>query len=117
FRHSASQDDVFNFLCIELRHSLQRTLDRERGQLIGSGGTECAFESASNRCANRRCDYDFSHESNSIFSLTTSLPASLTFRSAPDDSGRGETSSVRFLRRSPSSSVQDGRRPFPSRRP
>ena len=59
--HGAAEDHVFNLFGIELRHALERALDGDGRQFIGTGGAQRALEGASYRRANGGGDDDFSH--------------------------------------------------------
>ena len=66
FRHGAAEDDVFDFLRIKLRHALERGLDGDGREIVGTGGAEGAFEGASNGSAECGSDYDVSHVSSRL---------------------------------------------------
>ena len=61
FGHGAAQDDVFNFLGIELRHAIKRALDRDGSQFIRTRSPQRAFERAAYGSADGRNYYDFTH--------------------------------------------------------
>ena len=59
--HGAAEDDVFDFFGVKLGHALERALDGDGGQIVGTGGAQRAFEGASDRGTNGGDDYDFTH--------------------------------------------------------
>ena len=61
FGRGAAEDHIFDFFGIDLRHALQRALDGDGGQFIGTGSAERAFEGASHGRANGGGDDDFTH--------------------------------------------------------
>ena len=62
FGHGAAEDDVLNFLGIELGHALKRALDREGGEVIGTGGAQGSFVGFADRGTDGTDDYYFTHE-------------------------------------------------------
>ncbi len=61
FGRGAAKNHIFNLFGIDLRHAVERALDGDGGQFVGTGGAERAFEGASHRGTNGGNDYDFSH--------------------------------------------------------
>src|SRR5205807_9953463 len=62
FGHGAAEDYILNFFGIELRHALERTLNSDRGQFIGTGGAKRAFESTPHGGANGGSNDNFTHK-------------------------------------------------------
>ena len=61
-RHRAAEDDVLDLLGIELGHALEGALDREGGEVIGTGGAQGSFVGFADRGSDGTDDYDFTHE-------------------------------------------------------
>ena len=62
FGHGAAEDDVFNLFRVELRHAVERALNGDGCEFIGTGSAERAFEGASDGRTHRRSNDDFTHE-------------------------------------------------------
>ncbi len=61
FRHGAAEDDILDFVRIELRDAVERAFDSDRREFVGPGGAESAFVGAPYGRANGRDEDDFTH--------------------------------------------------------
>ena len=61
FGHGTAENYVINFLGFETRNARKRFFDGQRGEIVGAGGAQRAFEGAAYRSAYGRNNYGFRH--------------------------------------------------------
>ena len=63
FGHGAAEDDILDFMHIELRDARQRALDGDGAQIVGTGGAQGSFGGFADRGADGAYNDSFSHDS------------------------------------------------------